>query len=71
MQYQKQKELIMLRFLTELVRRLREGARTPAYDAFSHSPFYLNSHWQQPQRRRPLCCEEETLERLRDRWRIM
>ncbi|WP_410497843.1 hypothetical protein [Chitinibacter sp. S2-10] len=60
----------MLRFLTNLSGYLHDAFAGAKYDAFSHSPFYLHSNWQEPRLSPPEHCEEETLEQLRDRWRM-
>lgn len=60
----------MRRFLTKLYSFLRGVLSGCHYDAFSRTPFYLNSEWDIPRRKTPMSCEEETLEQLRDRWRF-
>ncbi|WP_157671031.1 hypothetical protein [Chitinibacter sp. GC72] len=60
----------MNQLLTRFMECLRSLCSGVSYDAFSRSPRYLHSQWPSARRCTPVSCEEETLEQLRDRWRV-
>ena len=60
----------MLQLLTKLFGALRRPSGATYYDAFSHDNFfYFHQQSDQPCHGNPQAYEQETLEKLRDRWR--